>query len=357
VKKRGFLPRWLLITGLLLLILAVAGQLGWYGWGAYQFRAAESALARRDFTAARRHLDHCLQIWSDDGETLLLAAQAARRDGATKEALRLLDGAQAANAVPEAVAFERDLVRILAGDLAEADYYIRVAETHPESFQAPLILEAVIVGGMANMDLARAQQCLELWEKHQSGAADRNQGRIWRGELAIRVGDVDTAASHYRAAVEADPENDRARLRLAELLARYAPHEALTHLELLRQEKPSDGDVLFQLARCHRALGKHDEAAGLLDKVLTESPNDFAALLERGQIALDLQQAGEAEQWLRRAEKIQPERRDLNLALARCLQLAGKEDEAKKHRDKVAEIDAVIDERAKRLVEQGRLEK
>lgn len=34
---------------------------------------------------------------------------------------------------------------------------------------------------------------------------DRVQGWIWRGELALRTGDVDTAARHYRQVVKANP--------------------------------------------------------------------------------------------------------------------------------------------------------
>lgn len=357
MNSRARSPRRLLVAALLLVILGVAVYLGRQAWFASRFRAAEATLAKRDFLKARRLLDECLRFSPDDGETLLLAAQAARRDGETSEAARLLEHAERAGAVTEAVDFEQSLTRLQSGDAREVDRFLQVCEEHPEEPESRLILEAVIVGGLQRVDLARTRRSLDLWEKHSQREAERIQGWMWRGELAIRVGDVDSAADFYRRAVEAAPANGQARLRLAELLARTAPREALKQLDQLPIAMAGSKDELFQRARCFRSLGEHERAKELLARILEQSPGNYDAALELGQIELELRQFEAAERWLRAARKIHPDRRDPNLALARCLQLAGKADEARQFREKVAEIDRLLDERLRQLREKGSVEK
>ena len=206
-----------------------------------------------------------------------------------------------------------------------------------------LVLEAVIVGALRAMDLAHAQGALELWRERCTTPADQLQGKIWAGDIAIRKGEVGRAITAYREAVEADPGNDIARQRLAEILSRYEPAEALPHLEKLRQKRPQDPTLRLHLARCKRGLGDYDEARELLDALLAENPQSVDVLLERGQLDLDLGNSAAAEPRLRRAVALEPNRRDPNLALARCLRLAGKDDQAKKFQDRVTQIDAILE--------------
>jgi tetratricopeptide (TPR) repeat protein len=341
-----------------LLLLAIGGllvHLARQAWAKSRFSAAEAALLDRDFPRARQLLDECLRVWPGDDQVLLLAAQAARRDGAPSDAERLLQAALRARAVPDAVELERLLLQLQSGDTRHLDHFLEVCQAHPAAAESRLILEAAIIGSLQRIDVALARKCLELWEKHCVRDPDRVQGWIWAGEIAIRTGDVDTAAGHFRQVVEAQPEHDKARLRLAELLSRSAPREALDHLDRLRSVSPDDRDVRLQRARCFRSLGEHEQAGELLTAVLSTAPGDYEILLELGEISLELRRLDAAEQWLRAAIEIQPNRRDPNLALARCLQLAGKQDEAQQYRDRVAEIDAMLEERLRLLREKGSL--
>jgi cytochrome c-type biogenesis protein CcmH/NrfG len=65
--------------------VALLALAGWQGLRAYHFHrdraAAKEALARYDFAKARRLLAACLRLRPGDPEALLVAAQAARRDG------------------------------------------------------------------------------------------------------------------------------------------------------------------------------------------------------------------------------------------------------------------------------------
>ncbi len=73
--------------------------------------------------------------------------------------------------------------------------------------------------------------------------------------------------------------------------------------------------------------------------MLAESPDDVASLLERGKVALDDEQAADAERWLRRAERLAPELPEVHLALARCLTLAGRSAEAHRYQERFAQLD------------------
>lgn len=356
MRKRVIASRSTTLAALALVNLVLLGYFAWMGWGIIEFRAAQNALSHREFPTARKHLSNSLRVWPRDPETLLFAAQAARQDGAMEEASQLLNTAERADAVPEAIALERDLIRLQLGDPSDVDRFITVCEEYPAASQTRLILEAVIIGSISRVDLATARRTIDLWEPGCVSEQDRIQSWIWRGELAIRTGDVDTAASRYRQVVEADPTKDMARLRLAELLSNIAPRDALAHLELLIRKQPNDSPLLFQKAICYRSLGEQEQADQLLAEVLSRNPADFRAILERGQIAMELRQFEAAERWFRKATEIHPERRDPNMSLARCLRLAGKESEAKLYFEKVAKIDADLEQRIKRLREKGTLQ-
>src|SRR6516162_7740495 len=69
-------------VGLVVLIvagLAVAGEaaylIGRQLWADHHFRAAEEAMGRRDFDAARSHLALCLEVRPTDAEAHFLAAR------------------------------------------------------------------------------------------------------------------------------------------------------------------------------------------------------------------------------------------------------------------------------------------
>src|SRR5262245_13689370 len=258
ISRRNRLLRAILVVALVVLIAEIGWWLGLQVWADYQYRAAEEAMARRDYREARLRFGKCLCVWPTDGKTLVLAARAADRDGDATEANRLLDAA--AKEDPGAVALERKLQRLRTGDLADALYHFTACNEHRDRPDSKLILEALVEGALKAQQLEFAQRCLTLWEESRTDLRDRAQAKVWRGELAYGSGYPDIAVVHLREAVMAAPGNDAARLRLAEVLILYAPAEARGHLEELRFKRPNDRAVMIRLASCHRALGEHEEA-------------------------------------------------------------------------------------------------
>jgi tetratricopeptide (TPR) repeat protein len=343
----------------LLLVLAASGlglwRVGRLTWGQWELRAARTALLRRDFAGARAHLDGCLDVWPHDAETLMLAAQAARRGGDLGEANRLLREHQQFHGVTDAQALERHLLRFQGGDLKEADGYLAYCKESPDNPHTPLILEALIAGGIRSGDLARAMRAANLWLGRARTTAEQVQGLVWRGDIWMETDTVEKGLPEYLRAAALDGEDDTAQLHLAACEAASAPAQALEKLQRLLRKRPGDPAVRHQLARCRRSLGQMEEAGVLLDELLAQYPDDGAVLFERGAVALDTAETVPAERWLRRACELSPDNPKVLRALARCLRLNEKGREGEQYEARAAEIDSRRDMQAQKLwlLEQG----
>src|SRR5262249_24129076 len=150
---------------------------------------------------------------------------------------------------------------------------------HPESV---LILEALAQGYLQNYHLPLAQYCVhELIHRQPEHA----EAHLWQGRIWDRVNKPAAAVMAYRRAVELDPEQQEARLRLAELLVDGKMfQEAETHFQFVRDRDAGNSRVLLGLARCRSADGRFEEARRLIDAVLTGTPEHAEALTESGKL-------------------------------------------------------------------------
>ncbi len=292
---------------------------------------------------ADEHLERYLSYHPTDQAALVLAAQTARRRGDFDEAVRKLRLAERHGAPAEAVAMEKQLLRVQAGDLADAGPLTQVCTERPDGPEAALILEALIEGSLKAFNrssLPVAKWGVDLWLTHRPGTFDQAQGLIWHGRLSEFSQDFPQALEDYRQAVELAPDCVPARLRLVEALLREEPRQAIPHLDWLRQHRPDDVEVRFLTGRLCRNLGQPEEAGKLLDAILAATPDKVPVLVERGRVAMDLNRSEDAERWLKHALSLAPDQRDIHLAMADCLRQAGRLDEAKRHQDRAQEIEA-----------------
>jgi predicted Zn-dependent protease len=300
------------------------------------FRAAQRAMQESDFAAARAHLAECLRTWPDSGETLFLAARAARRAGAYDEAAQHLRAYQRLGGVPEAFELEQALMLAQRGTGARVEGYLLdcVNRDHPDS---GLMLEALVQGYLKTYRLTYALHFLQVWLQREP---DNVQALFWRGEALERRNSYLEAMTDYRRILELNPDHDRARLRLAELLLySHQAGDAVGHYELLSQRQPDNPVVHLGLARCQRDLGNTDAARQVLDTLLAGHPDYVDALGERGRLALQTGQPAEAEEWLRRALDLAPYDREVIYTFFQCLQQRGKQDEAKEYEARLADIE------------------
>jgi predicted Zn-dependent protease len=141
--------------------------------------------------------------------------------------------------------------------------------------------------------------------------------------------------------VQVEPENDRARARLAETLGILGPPEEAAELfEQLRQRHPDSLPARLGLARVWRQMGRMEAARQLLDNLLTEQPRHPGILLECGRIALEEGEIEQAAVWLRQAAALAPSDRETLYNLSRCLQRSGKDAEAHEYQIRFERADA-----------------
>jgi tetratricopeptide (TPR) repeat protein len=305
-----------------LALLAAAAAWGWGAWAAARsLGAAQAALERRDFAAARAHLADCLRRRPDDPALHLLAARAARRAGLYAEAEAHLDRCQRLGGVTDDTRLEWDLLHVQQGELGAAERRLRETIT-PEHPQARLVLEALAQGYLKAERLADALEALALWLGRWPNDP---QALAWRGWAAEHLGDARDAAGDYRRALESDPDHFEARLGLARVLLRgHEAREAAGHFERLLQARPDEPEVLLGLAGCKAELDDRAGAALLLDRLLAGHPHDARALAERGKLALAAGESERAERWLREAVARAPDDREALYRLVQCLRREGK---------------------------------
>jgi tetratricopeptide (TPR) repeat protein len=312
-----------LLLGLIAAGLALAGT---QFWAAHHLRAARAALARYHTAEAGPHLRACLRVWPNDPEALLLAARAARRSGLFDEADGFLTRCQEQRGRDDEVTLERALLTAERGDVDAVLPYCQ-AKVEADDPASPLILEALARGCLRGYRLDDAGWAVETWLRRDPAdpMAHLLNGRVKREWLALTE-----AAAAFRKALEIDPELDEARDQLAlVLLDMHEGAEALPHLEYLRRRRPEDPGLAVRLAQCHDLLGQQDEAARLLDEVLTRYPEFLPALEERGKLAVNAGQWGEAESLLRRALALAPGEAGVLRQLDTCLRRMGRDEDAR----------------------------
>jgi len=156
-------------------------------------------------------------------------------------------------------------------------------------------------------------------------APEDPQPYLWSNEIASR-GSAEPAIliQNYRAALERNPNLDKARLGLAEQLSKDrrfddAEQEYRTYLE----RNPKDGSALVGLGRNSFQRGELDTAEQYFEAALKADPRQPDALKELGQIDLRLGRFRKACERLGRLTEIQPFDYEVRYSYAQALKLGG----------------------------------
>lgn len=332
--------------GLLLGLVAIAagaGFLAWYLWPDPRLAAAEQALEHHDYAAAYALLEECLQRRPHDPDLLFLAGRTARRAGQLEQAAKHFRAYRRLKGENSSLALEWSLMRLQRGDSAVESSL--KARADAGGGDALLIWEALIQYYLDNYRLFAARDCLDRYLEQRP---DDVQALLGRGFIWDRLFHYPEAARDYRRAVQVQPDNEGARLRLAETLAITGPPEqAAEQFEWLRQRHPDSLPARLGLARCWRQMGRTDEARQLLDALIAEGwdrrlagQRHAGVLTERGRLALEAGDSERAAGWLRQAVTLDPHDREALYNLSRCLQQSGHDAEAREYQARYDRADA-----------------
>jgi predicted Zn-dependent protease len=313
-------------------VLVLLGLVAWHGLRVLRFHrdhaAAQQALALFDFPEARRRLASCLELQPRDPAALLLAAQAARRDGWLDDAQEYLDRYQArvGGPTPEG-ALQWALLRVQRGLVKENvhDLIAHLEIRHPESEQ---ILEALAQGSVHVYRLDEAHFWIKQLRDHYP---DNPVGRLVEAQTMETMGRRDRAGELTRQLVEDYPGNDRARLYLAQLLAKSRQYdESAHHYRELHRRQPAEVMPLLGLIRSLLPLERLDEARPLLRELEEDHADNSEALLECGRFALRDERPADAERLLRRAVELAPNDHEVHYNLAMALEQLKRPEESRR---------------------------
>ena len=338
-----------LAAGLYVLVRQFSGSSG--------VAEAEHALEERRFDDARLYLKTHLETNPKDARARLLAAQAARRAGKYDEAKLQLRTLETDRISSELLRFEQRLLAIEQGELSGIEEAIATGRDRPNEVETSLLLEAYIVAGLNRIApsltthvpvpvgsapplLDKLERLTGMWMLSRTSVQDQVAGLAWRGRMRELAGDHAGALADLRAALERDPSHFEATFHYALFIAQENPSEASSRLESLRGRFPDDPRILFALATALHGLGQLDESARLLDRVIAIEPSSSMAYLQRGEVAIDARKPVEAEAWLRKAFALAPQVAETQLALARCMRLQGRTQEADRFQDRFLELEA-----------------
>jgi tetratricopeptide (TPR) repeat protein len=323
VRRRRY---WLVLawTGLLL----TAGFLAVEGWALWQERSARQAMADEHLDESQKLIDRALLVRESFASTHLLAARIDRLRGAFPDAERHLSRCEQLGGMSDQLQLEWLLLRCQQGEVDELapGLLAAVDHNHPDSVA---ILEALAAVYMRQLRYLEALHCLDSWVER---APDSVRALDWRSWVSNQLDHRAQTISDCERVLELQPARSAVRLRLAQTLVESSrPGDAVPHLERLRQEQPTNPEVLTALARCWMAQARPDDARKLFDAVLASHPDDFDALLWRGNLERENGAFSDAERFLRKALEGSPRDPEARYALYLSLQAqSGRQAEADK---------------------------
>jgi Tfp pilus assembly protein PilF len=312
------------------------------------YNAALEAIKRRDFRTAATHIDKHLTAHPDDVEVRLLAARTARRRGAVAEFQNHIAIHKEQKGADRPRALEYRLFHVQQGDLTEGEQYLRSASATPAEPDSSLTLEALIEGslfalksrsgqssrppaGTTDRNVILGRTAVDLWLNTHPSEADQIQGLVWRGRVRAAAGDYDGAVADFRTALRLSPDHFDARFQLAITIGSADHAEAASLLEKLREVEPENADILAALATSYRLLGRPLEARAIYRGLIDRGMNDTRLVNELGLTELDAGQPAEAEPLFRQSLARDPDDLVANLAMSRCMMLAGNVGEASRY--------------------------
>jgi tetratricopeptide (TPR) repeat protein len=290
-------------------------------------RTVREAFAARRIEEARGPLRRWLAIRPRSGEAFYYKAWAAMAADQRGEALQAIEQSGK-------LGFDLGLLDCLSAIGQSRSERFKEAEPVLEhAFRARLEPQDMVAKELARIYLSsyRFEQAAAPIERWRKLAPEDPQPYVWSNEILARSDAEPTIAiQNYRAALERDPDLDKARIGLAQQLSKARRFdEAEQEFFAYMKRKPDDSTALLGLGRNSFQQGDIEGARQYFVRALDANPREPDALKELGLIDLRLGRFQQACESLERLTQIDPFDHEVRYTYAQALRLAGDERRAK----------------------------
>lgn len=298
--------------------------------------AARREVAHRRFNKAEATLGRWLRARPRSAEAHYLTARIALARERPQEAITELAAARALGHPAEPLDRIDAIIRANAGRHAEAEPVLRRVLRESEA-PDPEAAEALARVYLETYRFQDAAVVIDRWIRDAPGDA---KPYLWRTEVNTRLKkDSNVQIQDYRAALERDATLDRARLGLADELRLAGRHsEAAPVYDSYIARKPDDPAA--HLGAGLVALDRGDDTAAIphLDRTLELDPANSAALSARAAIGVRRGEDTAALALLDRAVRVDPHDVEIRHRRGLCLARLGRHDEARAEQEVAARL-------------------
>ncbi len=342
--------RWrlgLLLLALLFVSLAAVPAYQRLQWRRYVGEASQ-LLSNGEFDAAVERLAAAERSRPGQAETQYLLARAHRRAGRVDRFAVHLQQAKTLGYASDLLELQNDLALCQAGSAAARQSLLADRQNELPDDLAEEVFEAIAQSYLREYDLREAAACLEYWLQWRP---DCRRAKLWRADLAVRMGVEEAARKDYEQLLQEDPQDAGAAAGFAALLLEANEVErAVGVLQPALAKQAADVELLLLAAQAQRRLTRWDDAAEFATRTLqvASEPHEVAsARYESGQIALANGRHEDAVREFQQALELQPASGRLQHAISMAYGLSGQRDLSQKH----LQLGRELDQRDQRLID------
>jgi tetratricopeptide (TPR) repeat protein len=326
------------VTGLLALVVVAVG--GYIGYERYRLgRRGDSVrrlFAERRYDEAREPLKHWLDERPRSAEAHFYRAWLALVDDRPPEVVEAVRRAQD-------LGFDRGRLEVL-----QAVYYARggrISDAEPvlrRAFEQGLEPRAEVARELARIYLARFRltEGAQVVERYRELMPADPQPYLWSNEIASRSGGTPAILiRNYRAALERDPDLDKARLGLAEQLSKDRRFdEAEQEYRAYLRRNPKDAAARVGLGRNAFQMGDIAGAIREFEAALAVDPRQADALKELAQLDLRFGRFPAARRRLELLIQIEPFDHGIRYSYAQALKFVGEPEKARVESERAKQL-------------------
>jgi tetratricopeptide (TPR) repeat protein len=327
--------------------LAVAAIAGGAAYAIERYRIFRLArVVRESFVAGKydavsKQLGHWLDEQPSSGEAHYYKAWDALAHNRPREAVEAVDLARKLGYDPERLDCLTAIYHARADRFGQAEPVLErafIEQAGPREMVAKELARIYL----SSYRMDRAARAIERWRML---APEDPEPWLWSNEIASRS-DADSSVliQNYRAALDRDPNLDKARLGLAQQLSKDRRFEEAEEAFLAyERRRPNEPVALLGLGRNAFQQGKIDDADRYFKTSFQTNPRHPETLKELGQLDLRLGRIEQARQRLKLLSEIEPYDHEVRYSYAQALRLAGDMDQSGRELERATRLRAEHD--------------